>query len=160
MNKSYANMNREELIDEVMEVTKCTITYWEDWTALEKLLAFVPTERLKEFLPEEESYDDTPDWSGKGASPMMEPIPIIDTPDFDLGDVQEDEMSEEEEAVDTAYKIATEKHNFFGTFEEYKKNVWELLKSTYIDTPNKDLGEVDWRTLPWPPQENDSCSDK
>jgi len=46
-------MNRQELIDEVMEVTKCTITFCEDWTALEKLLAFVPTERLIEFLPED-----------------------------------------------------------------------------------------------------------
>jgi 3-deoxy-D-manno-octulosonate 8-phosphate phosphatase KdsC-like HAD superfamily phosphatase len=27
--------------------------------------------------------------TGKGTSPMMEPIPMLDTPDFDLGDVQE-----------------------------------------------------------------------
>lgn len=67
---------------------------------------------------------------------------------------EENEMSEEEEGVDTAYRIATEEHNFFGTFEEYKKNVWELLKSTYIDTSNKNFSEVDWRTLPWPPKEN------
>ena len=54
MHKPYANMNREELIDEVMDVTKSTITYDDDWTALEELLTFVPTENLRGFLPEEE----------------------------------------------------------------------------------------------------------
>ena len=47
-------MDRQELIDEAIKVTKDTITFCDDWTALEKLMAFVPTERLKDFLPEEE----------------------------------------------------------------------------------------------------------
>ena len=47
-------MDRQELIDEAIKVTKYTITFCDDWTALEKLMAFVPTERLKEFLPVEE----------------------------------------------------------------------------------------------------------
>jgi len=29
--------------------------------------------------------------TGKGTSPMMEPIPMLDTPDFDLGDIQEND---------------------------------------------------------------------
>jgi hypothetical protein len=49
-----ATMDRQELIDEAIKVTKYTITFCDDWTALEKLMAFVPTERLKDFLPEEE----------------------------------------------------------------------------------------------------------
>jgi hypothetical protein len=44
-------MDRQELIDEAIKVTKDTITFCDDWTALDKLMAFVPTERLKEFLP-------------------------------------------------------------------------------------------------------------
>lgn len=55
MHKPYANMNREELIDEVMDVTKDTITFAEDWSALEELLTFVPTEKLRGFLPKEEN---------------------------------------------------------------------------------------------------------
>ena len=47
-------MDRQELIDEAIKVTKDTIMFCDDWTALEKLMAFVPTERLKDFLPEEE----------------------------------------------------------------------------------------------------------
>ena len=47
-------MDRQELIDEAIKVTKDTIMFCDDWTALEKLMAFVPTERLKEFLPVEE----------------------------------------------------------------------------------------------------------
>lgn len=58
MYKPYANMNREELIDEVMDVTKSTITDADDWTALEKLLTFVPTEKLRGFLPEEDPAED------------------------------------------------------------------------------------------------------
>ena len=42
---------RQELIDEAIKVTKDTIMFCDDWTALDKLMAFVPTERLKEFLP-------------------------------------------------------------------------------------------------------------
>ena len=44
-------MDRQELIDEAIKVTKDTIMFCDDWTALDKLMAFVPTERLKEFLP-------------------------------------------------------------------------------------------------------------
>ena len=44
-------MDRQELIDEAIKVTKGTIMFCDDWTALDKLMAFVPTERLKEFLP-------------------------------------------------------------------------------------------------------------
>ena len=47
-------MSRQELIDEAIKVTKDTIMFCDDWTALDKLMAFVPTERLKEFLPVEE----------------------------------------------------------------------------------------------------------
>jgi hypothetical protein len=47
-------MDRQELIDEAIKVTKDTIMFCDDWTALDKLMAFVPTERLKEFLPVEE----------------------------------------------------------------------------------------------------------
>ena len=46
-------MDRQELIDEAIKVTKDTIMFCDDWTALDKLMAFVPTERLKEFLPVE-----------------------------------------------------------------------------------------------------------
>jgi hypothetical protein len=49
---------RQELIDEAIKVTKDTITFCDDWTALDKLMAFVPTERLKEFLPVEEQDDE------------------------------------------------------------------------------------------------------
>lgn len=62
MHKPYANMNREELIDEVMDVTKSTITYDDDWTALEKLLTFVPTEKLRGFLPEEDPAEEKESW--------------------------------------------------------------------------------------------------
>lgn len=47
-------MDRQELIDEAIKVTKDTIMFCDDWTALDKLMAFVPTERLKDFLPNEE----------------------------------------------------------------------------------------------------------
>ena len=53
MHKSYADMNREELIDEVMDVVKSTITerddWRDDWSPLEELLTFVPTEKLRGF---------------------------------------------------------------------------------------------------------------
>lgn len=62
MHKSYADMNREELIDEVMDVVKSTITdrddWRDDWSPLEELLTFVPTENLRGFLPEEEQCSD------------------------------------------------------------------------------------------------------
>ena len=51
-------MDRQELIDEAIKVTKDTIMFCDDWTALDKLMAFVPTERLKEFLPVEEQDDE------------------------------------------------------------------------------------------------------
>ena len=49
---------RQELIDEAIKVTKDTIMFCDDWTALDKLMAFVPTERLKEFLPVGEQDDE------------------------------------------------------------------------------------------------------
>ena len=47
------DMSRQQLVDEAIKVTKDTIMFCDDWTALDKLMAFVPTERLKEFLPVE-----------------------------------------------------------------------------------------------------------
>ena len=50
-------------------------------------------DKLRVHIAETSAKHDTSEWrqKGKGTSPMMEPIPMLDTPDFDLGDIQEDE---------------------------------------------------------------------
>ena len=87
MHKPYANMNREELIDEVMDVTKSTITYDDDWTALEKLLTFVPTEKLRGFLPEEDPAEEKESWQDELVDHIDTATSKIDTSNWKQGEL-------------------------------------------------------------------------
>ena len=87
MHKPYANMNREELIDEVMDVTKSTITFADDWTALEKLLTFVPTEKLRGFLPEEDPAEEKESWQDELVDHIDTATSKIDTSNWKQSDL-------------------------------------------------------------------------
>jgi hypothetical protein len=87
MHKPYANMNREELIDEVMDVTKSTITYDDDWTALEELLTFVPTEKLRGFLPEEDPAEEKESWQDELVDHIDTATSKIDTSNWKQGEL-------------------------------------------------------------------------
>ena len=91
MHKSYADMNREELIDEVMDVVKSTITdrddWRDDWSPLEELLTFVPTEKLRGFLPEEDPAEEKESWQDELVDHIDTATSKIDTSNWKQGEL-------------------------------------------------------------------------